>query len=126
MRTLGWWATWQRRRDIEDWRAWHGRERTRRVYASIDRPIELEDGAISNRADLLLPPTQFEDQLLENMDFRQAWPRLSPDRQKVLALTAAGLSDPEIAEIMGKATNAVAVQRSQPRRILRALCAVVI
>lgn len=124
MRTAGWWATWHRCRDIDDWRAWAGRDKTQRTFLFTGRI--LDDGSDVDKTEWSLPRTEFEDALLDIMDFREAWPRLAPERQRVLALTAAGFSDIEIAAMLGKTQNAVAVQKSQARRILRQLCAVVI
>ena len=114
-RPWGWWLCWLHRRNIDDYRSWHGR-RVLRVHESVERHLE----------DSLLQPTEFEDMLLDIMDFREAWPRLSPQHQRVLVLTADGLSDIEIAVRLGKTQNAIAQQKSLARRILRAACAVVV
>jgi len=108
-RPMAWWWCWLRRRTIDDYRAWHGR----RVYRAHVPP-----------SDYLLPKTSFEDGVVDRLDFKAAWPLLSPVQHYLLTLTAAGYSDKVIGRMVGKTQNAVALHKTAARKILRSACAV--
>lgn len=117
-RTLGWWFVWNKRRDVDDYRAWSGRD------AQPGRRSTFRDYAPLYDSGVTAPSTSFEDELCDEMDFMNAWPKLPLYQQRVLALKAAGYSDKDAATKLGKTPMAVCKQRSLARRTLRELCEV--
>jgi DNA-directed RNA polymerase specialized sigma24 family protein len=117
---IGWWKVWLRRRDVEEYRSWAG-WKYKRIPLSLNRPIDNTGDEVG---EYLLPATLFEDELLDILDFRIAWPLLSSKRRLILLLTAEGLNDIQIGRILNTTQNSIAQQKRVARRILQKACKV--
>jgi RNA polymerase sigma factor (sigma-70 family) len=121
--SLDWWRMWLRRRSIDEYRQKFRRGRLRMTPGQF---WTLDAGPSERRvtAELLLPPTQFEDALVELLDARAAIRRLPRHEAVVLALRARGYTPVEIAKLLGYTRGSVDSVTYRARARMKEFCAV--
>jgi DNA-directed RNA polymerase specialized sigma24 family protein len=113
---------WNRRRDIDDWRMWCGRNQHKATLFQLN--TDWFDWYPVQPVNVLPSYASFEDTLVEQMDARDAIKKLPQRQAAMLALRTKGYSSMEVAKMCGCSRSNVDSMVWQARQKMKARCAV--